>query len=85
MPGDGLRDDLHRLISEAFLAFSPALELRDDDKLVELGVLDSIAFVELVEEIQGRYGVDVRDTEITEENFGSVSAIASYVTSKRAA
>ena len=41
-----------------------------------LGVIDSLGFVELVEEVQARYGVGVADIEITEENFGSIDAIA---------
>ena len=49
-----------------------------------LGVIDSLGFVELVEEVQSRYGIAVDDVEITEENFGSIDAIAAFVERKRA-
>jgi acyl carrier protein len=45
-------------------------------------VVDSLGFVELVEEVQDRFGIEVRDVEITEENFGSVTAMAAFVDRK---
>ena len=47
--------------------------------------IDSLGFVELVEEVQTRYGIAVEDVEITEENFGSIDAIAAFVERKRPA
>ena len=78
-----LRRDLERFVREAFLPLRPALAFRDSDSLADLGVLDSLALLELVEEIQARYGIEVQDVDITEANFGSIERIASYVTSKR--
>ena len=74
-----LRQDLRALIRERFLSLNPDLEFGDGDDLARLGVLDSLAFVELVEEVQQRYGITVRDEEITEANFGSLAAIVDYV------
>ena len=36
----------------------------------------------MVEEVQSRYGLTIEDIEITEENFGSINAIAEFVASK---
>lgn len=74
-----LRHDLRALIHERFLSLNPDLEFADTDDLADLGVLDSLTFVELVEEVQQRYGITVRDDEITEANFGSLAAIVDYV------
>jgi len=46
--------------------------------------MDSLGFVELVEEVRTRYAISVADVDITEENFGSIAAIADYVGRKRA-
>jgi acyl carrier protein len=78
-----LRRDLRGFITDRFLPLGLAEPLADDDDLVDAGILDSLAFVELVEEIQSRYGVRVEDVEVTEENFGSVAALAGYVAGKR--
>jgi acyl carrier protein len=79
-----LRGEIRGFIEDEFLYLRPEIDLRDDDQLLALGIIDSLGFVELVEEVQARYGIKVLDTEITEENFGSVDAIAGYVERKRA-
>ena len=78
-----VREELRGFIVENFLYMRPDVELRDEDDLLGLGVIDSLGFVELVEEVQERYGVDVQDVEITEDNFGSVDAIVAFVERKR--
>jgi acyl carrier protein len=80
---DQVRRELRAFIDDQFLYLHPDVELGDDDQLLELGVIDSLGFVELVEEIQQRYGIEVQDIEITEDNLGSVAAIAAFVSRKR--
>lgn len=80
---DDVRGELRSYIDENFLYLHPGVELKDDDQFLTLGIVDSLGFVELVEEVQTRYGVTVEDVEITEENFGSIDAIAAYVERKR--
>jgi acyl carrier protein len=85
--GDGrdeeLRNDLRQFLRERFLSLNPSLEFADTDNLADLGVLDSLAFVELVDEVQQRYGITVSDDEITETNFGSIASIGDYVKRRR--
>jgi acyl carrier protein len=57
----------------------PDYRLDDHDDLLKIGVIDSLGFVELVDEVQTRYGIEVQDSEITEENFGSVAALVGFV------
>ena len=78
-----VRGELRGYIEENFLYLHPGIELQDSDEFLTLGVVDSLGFVELVEEVQSRYGVTVEDVEITEENFGSIDAIARFVASKQ--
>lgn len=80
-----VRSQLKSYIDEAFLYLHPGLELKDGDSFLELGVIDSLGFVELVEEVQQRYGISVSDVDITEENFGSIDALVAFVEAKRAA
>ena len=80
-----VRRELRAYIEDNFLYLHPDVQLTDEDDFLALGVMDSLGFVELVEEVQARYGVAVEDAEITEENFGSISALTSYVERKRAA
>ena len=80
-----VRDELYDYISENFLYLQPDLELSDEDRFLELGVIDSTGVVELVGEVEERYGITVEDAEITEENFGSLAGLVRFVTSKRPA
>ena len=66
-----VRRELRGFIEDNFLYLHPNVELADGDDMLARGVLDSLGFVELVEEVQTSYGVTVDDVEITEENFGS--------------
>jgi acyl carrier protein len=79
----GIRGDMRVFVEDNFLYLQPELEFSDDDALLALGIVDSLGFVELIEEIQARYGVAIEDLEITEENFGSLSAIAAFVERKQ--
>ena len=78
-----VRGEIRAFIEENFLYMRPDLELQDDDDLLGLGVIDSLGFVELVEEVQERYGIQVQDAEITEDNFGSVSALVAFIDRRR--
>ena len=82
--GDEVRKEMRAFIEDNFLYLNPDAELADDQELLAAGIVDSLGFVELVEEVEARYAVGVKDVEITEENFGSVAAIVRYVERKRA-
>ena len=80
-----VRDELYEYINENFLYLQPDLELTDEDRFLELGVIDSTGVVELVGEVEERYGITVEDSEITEDNFGSLAGLVRFVSGKRAA
>jgi acyl carrier protein len=82
---EGLRakvgTEMRSYIEENFGYLYPDIEITDDADLLGLGLIDSLGFVELVEEVQTRYGIRVSD-EITQTNFGSVDSIATFVDGK---
>ncbi len=80
-----VRAEMRSYVEDNFLYMHPGVELSDEDDFLALGVIDSLGFVELVEEVQSRYGLEVSDVEITEENFGSIAAIAHFVGVKQSA
>jgi acyl carrier protein len=82
---NNVKTELLAFVEDNFLYLKPELEVSSGDDLLALGVIDSLGFVELVEEVQSRYGIAVTDLEITEENFGSIDAIARFVGRKQPA
>jgi acyl carrier protein len=78
-----IRRELRIFIQDNFLYLHPDVELKDGDELLKLGVIDSLGFVELVEVVQNRFEIAIADVEITEENFGSIDGIVTFIRRKR--
>jgi acyl carrier protein len=78
-----VRRQMRGFIEENFLYLHPDVVLEDGDDLLQQGVVDSLGFVELVEEVQSRFGIVVEDVEVTEQNFGSIDAIVGFVGGKQ--
>jgi len=75
-----VRNYLH----ENFLYMHSNFELRDDDRLLEKGVIDSMAIVEVISFIETEFGVHASEDEVSEANFGSLAGIARFVGEKQA-
>jgi acyl carrier protein len=75
----GIKARLRGFVQENFLYAMPNFELGDDDLLMEKGVVDSMGVAEMIAFVESEFGVFISDDEITEANFGSLSAIARFV------
>lgn len=71
-------------VMETFLYTHPHAVVHPDEPLLGAGIIDSMGVIEMVEWISSAWGIYVEDDEITEENLGTLSAIARYVSHKRA-
>ena len=70
---------LHRRIAHWFLA-SLNLEIPSPETdLFETGVLDSLAFVELVLHLEQEFGVKITLEQVEIDNFRSVERIAAFL------
>jgi len=69
-------------VRDNFLYMRPDFVLGDDDALLAKGVIDSMGVMEMIGFLTSEFGIAVADEEVTEENLGSVSAIARFVTGK---
>ncbi len=58
-------------------------DIGDRDDVIAMGVIDSLAIMQLVAFLETTYGKPIRDDEIVPENFASVEAMASFVTRSR--
>jgi acyl carrier protein len=54
----------------------------DDDSLIDIGILDSLALVQLLAFIEKHYRVTVDNDELIQENFETVNAIAGFLSKK---
>ncbi len=78
-----IRADLTEFIVTNYLFGDIAGVPRDDDSLVEGGIIDSTGILELIEFLESHFGVEVSDSETVPENLGSISNLTKFVMSKR--
>ena len=59
----------------------PATEPRldGDTRLMELGILDSMGLVRMIQFIEERFGISIGDADVTPELFASPHELADYV------
>ena len=77
-------DRIREYIVENYLYMRQDVHLSDDDPLLARGIIDSMGVMELIVFLEQEFGVTVGDADITEENLGSLAAIARYVASRQA-
>lgn len=77
-----IADRTRSYIRKTFLYARPAAELGDDERLLEGGIIDSMGVLELIGFLEKEFGIAIADEDITEDNLGSVNAVARYVFSK---
>lgn len=82
MSANVVLEQVRDFITENFLYARPDFDLQDSDPLLGKGVVDSMGVMEVVVFLEEQFGLEVDDADITEENLGSVAAIAAYVAAR---
>lgn len=59
--------------------------LRDDESLMERGVVDSTGVLEVISFVEQTFDLSVSDDELLPENLDSIANIAAFVTRKQLA
>ena len=78
-----LKTEIRDFIVDNFLFGEGGDTLRDDQSLVEAGLIDSLGVAELVAFIESRYGIVAQDEELVPDNFDSIARVAAYIEHKR--
>src|SRR5260370_23763863 len=81
--GAGVRARVRRSVQGRFLPLRPTLTIRDDDRLIRSGIVDSLGAIELIKALETEFEIEIRGEDITEENLGSVTAITRLILRKR--
>jgi acyl carrier protein len=74
--------DVRSFIVSTFLTGETEDELRDDDLLLEGGIIDSGSVVMLVAFLETKFDIEVRDEDLFAENFATITRIVSFVIGK---
>lgn len=76
-------DVLKNFISGELMRGSHKIALKDDDDLLNSGLITSVGILQLVTFIEERFGIQVPHEDVTIENFSSVNYMASYIRSRQ--
>jgi acyl carrier protein len=79
------RAALRQYIQDNFILGSAGAKFGDGDSFMEMHVLDSTGFLELVAHLEETYGIAVADDEMVPENLDSLDGLVALVARKRAA
>jgi acyl carrier protein len=59
-------------------------ELGNDESLLEVGVIDSLGVLELIEFVESSYGLTIPDEDVLPDNLDSIANITRYVSGRLA-
>ena len=57
--------------------------VKDDDLLMELGIVDSFGLIHLVGELEKLFGIKVVPSDLKKKNFESIAAMEQFVLAKQ--
>jgi acyl carrier protein len=77
-----IKDQVREFIREELASAKGITSFRDDESLMENGVIDSLGVFRLVTFLEETFGVKVGDEEISAEHLRSVDQIEQLVLSK---
>ena len=78
---DSIQASVKAYIQQTFLGTNEA-ELTSTTPLIEGGILDSLATVQLVDWLEETYGIEVQAHEVSADNLDTVELIAELVKRK---
>jgi acyl carrier protein len=76
-----IKEKVKTFIRESFL-FDSSAKIRDEDSLLEEGILDSTGVLELILYLEEEFGIKIEDEEIIPENLDSVRSIENLIQRK---
>ncbi|MBN2175632.1 MAG: acyl carrier protein [Bacteroidales bacterium] len=76
-----IKDKIRKFIAET--SFVPEEKVQDETLIFVDGIFDSMGFLSLINFIEDHFQIKAEDSELLEENFESVDAIANFIAKKQ--
>lgn len=75
-----VKEKIRQFIIET--TFAPVEQVKDETLIFIDGIFDSMGFISLINFIEETFSIKAKDSELLEDNFESINAIARFVDSK---
>lgn len=79
---DAVATNIGDYLSQNFL-FTEGFTYADDASFLELGIIDSFGFMELLHWVEHEFSISVADDELVPDNFDSVRKLSSFILGKQ--
>jgi acyl carrier protein len=80
-----MQQQIRSFILTSFLFTDDESRLKNQDSLLEQGIMDSTGVLELVGFLESQFGIKVADEELVPDNLDSVDRIVAFVGRKQPA
>lgn len=77
---DFVKEKIREFIIET--TFVPTEQIKDETLIFVEGVFDSMGFISLINFIEETFAIKAKDSELLEDNFESIDAIARFIERK---
>ena len=76
------QEKVRQFVTRNFYVADPST-LKDEQSLLDAGIIDSTGVLEIVQFLESDFGIKVEDTEIIPENVDSIVRIAAFIDRKK--
>ena len=80
---DAVANKIRDYLSQNFLFSDQGFTYEDDASFLELGIIDSFGFMELLHWVEHEFSISVADDELVPDNFDSVRKLSSFILGKQ--
>ena len=74
---------IREYLARNFLFSDQGFEYEDEASFLEVGIIDSFGFMELLHSVEDEFGISVADDELIPDNFDSVRRLSSFILRKK--
>lgn len=78
-----IEEELQRYIFNQFIPRENPKKFNIDDDLIEEGILDSLAIVNLITHLEEEYQIEVEPGEVVVDNIGSIRRLTDFIKHKQ--
>ncbi len=80
-----LKEKIRKFIESNLVVFEDEAEFNDSDNIFEMGFVNSLFAMKLVNYIEEDFGIVVENDDLEISNFNSVNRITEFIESKKSA
>jgi acyl carrier protein len=77
-----VQEVVRSFVLETFPSASAGITIEEGTSFLEAGLIDSMGVLELVDFLEGQFGIAVEDSDLVPENLDSIRKICRYLESK---